>query len=856
MFENDPSRWFRSQYKVETEIKGTPKIEDIEKFWSGLWGKEEGEEPQWKQWEEEFRDSVNIESHPINQCHVSIRTVRRAVKKMKPWKAPGWDKIYPFYWQRLTSLHEVLTKVIEECLKKGSCPEWMTLGRTVLLGKEGKDTTKVENYRPITCLLIIYKVQSSIIAQKIKEHIHANKIWPLEQLGTLSGTQGCKELILVDMTIADEVRTYRRNLCEVWTDIKKAYDTISQKWILKVLEILEFPEWLIDWIKSAMSSWRTRLEVKSKNYQITSKLIDIICGIFQGDSLSPILFCLGYLFVSLKVRKMRTGYIPGNPGCRDPNKERSHIIFMDDFKGFAPNKVAMKKCIETSVEILSSIGLEIGVDKCAVLEVKRGNVIAGDGIELSNEKVIDGMDENSSYKYLGIIELLDPLHEKIKKNMTEKFIDSAEKVWGSKLTGKNKVMAYNMFCTSKLTYTFGTIKWRQNELKDLDVAVRKILSKNGCHNIHGNCERLYMDRVDGGKGMLKIQDIHNRSLVSLVAYIFNANSEHAKLVRDHWIGKKEGSTLKVAEDIIEDLDLGIKFTDEGTVFENKTCKSKKVGKIIKDAQREKYSLWLEKPLHGKILKTVKENGHDKKLSFRWLQNSKLKAETESTVFDIQEQSIPTKVIKRKIWKYNLTNTTCRMCGKAEETVAHIMSGCSVLAPVQYTERHNNIARVIYYFLNHKFQFTETVIPYYDTNYVKGTKENENVILYWDYPMATNNYTPFNKPDIVVIFKNISVIWIIEISCPWDENICEKIKEKRRKYIPLAIELKDIFQKRESCIFEIVLGTTGIVQKSLLENLKKITVDTKEAYNLFDMCQKAAILGSTRLVRQVFQLKDD
>ena len=106
-----------------------------------------------------------------------------------------------------------------------------------------------------------------------------------------------------------------------------------------------------------------------------------------------------------------------------------------------------------------------------------------------------------------------------------------------------------------------------------------------------------------------------------------------------------------------------------------------------------------------------------------------------------------------------------------------MSGCSVLGPVQYTERHDNIARVIYYFLNHKFEFTETLIPYYDNNYVKGTKENENVILYWDYPMATHNYTPFNKPDIVVIFKKISVIWIIEIGCPWDENISEKIREK-------------------------------------------------------------------------------
>ena len=179
----------------------------------------------------------------------------------------------------------------------------------------------------------------------------------------------------------------------------------------------------------------------------------------------------------------------------------------------------------------------------------------------------------------------------------------------------------------------------------------------------------------------------------------------------------------------------------------------------------------------------------------------------------------------------------------------------MLAPVKYKERYDNIARVIYYHLNHKLGFTETNLPYYDTKYVKPVKENESATIYWDYPMVTNNMIQHNKPDVIVVFKKVSMIWIIEVGCPWDGNIDETIREKRRKYIPLSIELKDIFQKEKCSIFNIVIGATGCVHKSILENIRSITEDVKEANRMFDVCQKAAILGSTRIVRQVFQMKD-
>ena len=83
-------------------------------------------------------------------------------------------------------------------LKEGKCPEWETLGRTILIRKKGKSLNKAENFMPITCLAVIYKIQSALVNIKSREHIFKNKIWPFEQLGTLQGTLGAKEAILFD----------------------------------------------------------------------------------------------------------------------------------------------------------------------------------------------------------------------------------------------------------------------------------------------------------------------------------------------------------------------------------------------------------------------------------------------------------------------------------------------------------------------------------------------------------------------------------------------------------------------------------------------------------------------------------
>ena len=80
-----------------------------------------------------------------------------------------------------------------------------------------------------------------------------------------------------------------------WLDVKKAYDSVPHDWILYCLRKFGVHEKIVTFLKSAMCHWSTALTV---NGMFLGK-IAIRCGIFQGDSLSPLLFIMSLAPLSL-----------------------------------------------------------------------------------------------------------------------------------------------------------------------------------------------------------------------------------------------------------------------------------------------------------------------------------------------------------------------------------------------------------------------------------------------------------------------------------------------------------------------------------------------------------------------------
>ena len=182
----------------------------------------------------------------------------------------------------MTSMHQLLLQIISDLLRNEQCLIWQTLRRTVLIVKKNKILDRPEHFRPITYLSIIYKIQTSLVNTVLRSHIFSNNIWPFEQLGTMEKTLGAKEAIIFDRVINREVRMYKRNLYVGWTDVRKAYDSVFQEFIIEMLNIIKAPKWIIGWLKEAMRTWRTILQVKEGKQFKLSREIEIDCGIFRG----------------------------------------------------------------------------------------------------------------------------------------------------------------------------------------------------------------------------------------------------------------------------------------------------------------------------------------------------------------------------------------------------------------------------------------------------------------------------------------------------------------------------------------------------------------------------------------------
>ena len=69
----------------------------------------------------------------------------------------------------------------------------------------------------------------------------------------------------------------------------------------------------------------------------------------------------------------------------------------------------------------------------------------------------------------------------------------------------------------------------------------------------------------------------------------------------------------------------------------------------------------------------------------------MKRQTESLIVAAQNQSIRANLVKAKIDK-SQGNFLCRMCRKVDESIDHIVSGCSKLAQKDYKRRHDNLGK--------------------------------------------------------------------------------------------------------------------------------------------------------------------
>ena len=653
-------------------------------------------------------------------------------------------------------MHKYISLYLIDCLENGA-PTWMTKGRIVLIQKDKDKGRDVSNYRPITCLPLMWKLLTGVIADQMYNYLETNNLLPEEQKGCRKRSKGTADLLYIDRMILREVRARKKNLGVGWIDYQKAYDNVAHSWVLECLTILGIDGKVTTFLKNSVKSWE--VELKCGNESLGN--VKIRRGIFQGDTLSPLLFVIALIPLTYILRKCRPGYEFAKNG-----EKINHLLYMDDLKLYARSEKDLDSLIQSMRVFSKDIGMQSGVKKCAVLIMKRGRQIKSDGVKIPGSNVIRSLQENDGYKYLGVLQNDEMKEKEMKEIVTKEYKRRVRKVVETKLNGGNIIKAINTWAIPVLRYSAPFLKWRKTELQELDRRTRKLLTMHNAHHPKSNVERIYIPRKEGGRGLLNVEDTVNTAILGLEEYVVDSNERILSAARN-------------IEEVTE------------------TAKGFK-----KRKKNERKNNWKEKELHGQYLRQTEEVAGPER--WVWLKDGNLKRETESLIISAQEQAIRTNVIKAKIDKTQI-DSKCRMCGKVDESISHVLNECSKLVQKEYKRRHDCVGKRVHWVVSKVCGF-KVKDKWYEHE-PEAVIVNDDYRILWDFSIETDHAIEARRPDMIVEDRRNRQCKIIDFAVPYDNRVDNKEAEKIDKYQDLAREIKRLWNTQVK-IIPVVVGALG------------------------------------------------
>ena len=158
-------------------------------------------------------------------------------------------------------------------------PEWLVEGTTNLLPKK-EETWIPKNYRPIACLPTTFKILTSVITDRLYNHLEKESIMTLEQRGGKKNCYGCIDQLMINNVILENCKKKKKNLSTAWIDYKKAFDSVPHSWILACLRMYKINPVLTTFIEASMRQWKTNMVLVHESEVLETGPISIKRGIF------------------------------------------------------------------------------------------------------------------------------------------------------------------------------------------------------------------------------------------------------------------------------------------------------------------------------------------------------------------------------------------------------------------------------------------------------------------------------------------------------------------------------------------------------------------------------------------------
>ena len=135
-----------------------------------------------------------------------------------------------------------------------------------------------------------------------------------------------------------------------------------------------------------------------------------------------------------------------------------------------------------------------------------------DRMELPNHDSIRTLEENETYKYLGILEANTIKQVQMKDTIRKEYLRRTQILLETKLSSRNLIKEINNWAVPLVRYLGDFIKWTREEFKQMDQRRRKLMTMHKALHPREAVDRLYVSKKEGGRGLASMEDTVDASI--------------------------------------------------------------------------------------------------------------------------------------------------------------------------------------------------------------------------------------------------------------------------------------------------------------------------------------------------------
>ena len=195
-------------------------------------------------------------------------------------------------------------------------------------------------------------------------HLLSNSLLSPHQFGFLPNKSSCSQLL----TCLDKWFTAllnNKSMTVLYTDISKAFDSVSHKLIVQVLKLYGINCETILWVENYL---KNRYQQVCIGQSVSDPLL-VFSGVPQGSVIGPLLFLI---------------IIDGIASALNLDTDVNISMFADDTKVFGTCSAQMQQSINDIAAWIQNHNLKLATNKCCILNIKKPHITQNTPFYINN----------------------------------------------------------------------------------------------------------------------------------------------------------------------------------------------------------------------------------------------------------------------------------------------------------------------------------------------------------------------------------------------------------------------------------------------------------------------------------------